>query len=224
MCAKSITFDLELSNKIFKANLKSLIDISAENIVILSQQNIEYFITSGQKTKEGKETETDWFDKGSHFANAEWLLLNSIYISFCSFFEHHLFALAKVVEERTSSKIKINDMSGTGINKFAAYLNLVGEIQHADRSNTLWQVIQKYQKVRNIIVHNGGIMVSDLNRQLEDHELFNFLKSHGVVMAGSLGHIRIRNVSFLESFAKTTYLISDNLTEEIDNKYPNKWK
>jgi len=39
-------------------------------------------------------------------------------------------------------------------------------------------------------------------------------------MAGSFGIIRIRETRFIEAFDKLTGQISDNLVEEIKEKYP----
>lgn len=210
MGGQKVSFNLELSNKIYKANLTSLIDVSKDSIEEQKKQ-YKFFIEQLSDEKEIR----DWSDKGSHYANIEWLLLNSIFISAFSFFEHHVFAISRVVEDRATSKIKIEDLSGKGINKFCNYLFLVGQIKSADRSLNKWQEIFYFQKVRNLLVHNGGIMISDTTKKLENHECYNFLKKHEVIMAGTLGHIRIRGLDFIEAFSQLTATISDNLTAEI---------
>lgn len=213
MKSKKISFDLDLSNKIFKSNLRSLVDISKDNIKNIASQN-NYFIQELINKTESNSND-DWFENSSYLANIEWLLLNSIFISAYSFFEHHLFALTSIVENQISTKIKLNDISGKGIIKFSNYLYLVGQIKSADRSKGQWDDISQFQKARNIIVHNGGIMLSDPTKKIESHEIFNFLKKHNVIMAGTIGHIRIREISFLEAFATITSKLSDDLTKEV---------
>jgi hypothetical protein len=215
MSGQKLTFDLRLTNKIFKANLTSLINVSEDSI---REQKRQYEVLM-DRLANGTE-DKDWFDKGSHYANVEWILLNSILLSAFSFFEHRLFKLCRVVEDKSISKIQIGDISGKGIIKFCNYLFLVGEIQNADRGIKEWQEINYFQKVRNLIAHNGGIMISDPSKKLENHECFKFLSKHHVIMAGSLGHIRIRDLDFIKTFKDLTANLSDKLTTEISTRFP----
>ncbi|MFC3562907.1 hypothetical protein [Pedobacter jamesrossensis] len=57
-------------------------------------------------------------------------------------------------------------------------------------------------------------------KPLENHKYFNFLKDRDVVMAGSLGLMRIHNTTILEAFAKDSILITDNIVKEFNLKYP----
>lgn len=160
----------------------------------------------------------DWLDKSSHYANIEWLLLNSIYISAYSFFEHHLLNLATVVETKSDYNIKLNNIAGKGVFKYRDYLFLVGGFQAADSIRKEWQEVDKYNKTRNLIVHTGGQMLKDTSQKLEQHQCYSFLKEHNVIMAGLLGHIRIRNISFIQSFVNVALLISDNLISELNSR------
>jgi hypothetical protein len=215
--AVSVTFDLALSNKIYKENIKSLLIISHDNISLIAAQNIEYFV---DKHLERSDQNTEWYDKSSHLSNIEWILLNSIYASVYSFFEYHIYALVNVVESRSKSKIRLKDIAGKGIVQSFTYLHLVGELNSAGKGTNFWQDLMRFQNVRNIIVHNGGVMMSDVNRALKDHELFTFLEERNVIMAGVLGHIRIREAKIIESFMNLTFTISDALVQEINDKYP----
>ena len=210
MTPKKISFDLELSNKIFKNNLLSLIEVSQDSIKD-QKKKYEQFLQSLTL----KEQDRDYLDKGSHYANIDWILLNSILLSAYSFFEHHISALSRIVEDQIATKIKIDNLSGTGITKFCNYLFLIGNIQSANRINKEWQEIIQFQKVRNLITHNGGIMLNDASKNIKDHECFKFLKSYNVTMAGTLGYIRITKIDFVKRFAEITALISDNLTVDI---------
>lgn len=213
MARQKISYDLNLVNKIFKANLSSLIDVSSDSIQEQMKKH-EAFIEKLANSL----AEENWLQKSSHYSNIDWILLNSILLSVFSLFEHHLFKLCRIVEDKLSSKIQIDDISGKGIIKFCNYLFLVGEIQSADRSYKEWQEISYFQKVRNLIAHNGGIMITDPTKKIENHVCFNFLSRHKVIMAGSFGHIRIRDLSFIRSFCELTFSLSDKLTSEIDLK------
>ncbi len=214
MAGQKISFDLNLTNKIFKSNLLSLINVSKDSI---EEQRKQYEVLIEKLSSDNGDA--DWFDKSSHYANIDWILLNSILLSSFSFFEHHVFKLCRIVEDRVNSKIQVDDISGKGIYKFCKYLFLVGDIQCANKANNEWQEIILFQKVRNLIAHNGGIMLADPTKKLENHECYNFLKKHDVIMAGSLGHIRIRNLTFVDTFRELTTKLSDSLTAEITAKF-----
>ena len=218
--AKGVTYDLTLSNKIYKANLESLIQLSEETLAATSGPILQEFIEFQVNSSQGDDSSNNMTKQGSHLANIDWLFLNSIFISFYSYFEHHLFALAKVVEERSKSKITIDDMSGSGINQYLNYLYLVGNIDFAKKGKQEWQIIQKFRKIRNILVHNGNMLNADHSKDVTTHELFNFLISQGVKVAGTLGYLRIRTVDILTTFSQTTFAISDNIVDEINSKYP----
>ena len=219
MRKRKISFDLSLGNKLFKANQRSLLHIAKQNLV-LYENEYESFI---RKLTEENSIKVSVFptkdEEASHHANIEWIFLNSILIALYSFFEHHLFALCRVVEDKDPSLVKIDDIKGEGIAKFCKYLSLVGQLKNGNKSGKEWQEVDKFRKVRNSLVHNGGILRTDLTKKLEDHELYPFLKKHKVIMAGSLGLIRIRKTHFLEFFAQNTSAISDKLTAEIVLRY-----
>lgn len=211
--SKQLTYNLPLVKTLYKKNLNSLINVSADS---LKEQNKQY--QELLESLKNEEVIHDWFDKSSHYANINWILLNSILLSAYSFFEHHLLKLCRIVEKEGHSKIQIENISGKGVTKFCNYLFLVGEIQSADRSLREWQDISYFQKVRNLIAHNGGMMNNDSTKKLETHECYQFLSKHKVIMAGGFGHIRIRDLNFIKTFCNLTFTLSEKLITEIDGK------
>jgi len=215
-----MSFDLQLSHSIFQANLNSFLKISQENVTLINNQNQDYLSRLiGQNPITGNQNSNN-FSEFTHLSNIDWILLNSIYTGIQSHFERHMFALASIVEDRSKSEIKLNDLAGKGIIKYLNYLRLVGHIQSIKPSKEPWQEVLLHQKVRNIIVHNGGLMLNDISLKLENHECFNFLEKNKVIMAGRLGHIRIRELEIIELIVKTLTDVSDRLTNEIQAKYP----
>ncbi len=214
MSAQKISFNLPLVKKLFKANLNSLVNVSADSLQAQQEQYIE--LLESIKREEGKTD--DLFEKSAHYANIDWIFLNSILLSAYSFFEHHLLKLSRIVEKEFKPKIQIEHLSGNGIIKFCSYLFLVGDIQSADRSLKEWQEINHFQKIRNLIAHNGGMMLNDPMKKLEKHECYQFLSKHKVIMAGSLGHIRIRDLNFIRRFCDLVIVLSEKLIVEIEEK------
>lgn len=212
MNKQKISYDLPLVKTLFKANLNSLVYVSADSLQ--AQQTQYKALLESIKTKEDKAH--DWFEKGAHYANIDWIFLNSIVLSAYSFFEHHLLKLCSIVEKELQPKIKIEHISGNGVIKFCSYLFLVGNIQSANRSLKEWQEINYFQKIRNLIAHNGGMMLNDPTKKLEMHECYQFLSKHKVIMAGSVGHIRIRDLNFIKTFCELVIVLSEKLIAEIE--------
>ena len=215
-----ISFDLNLTNKIYKANIKSLIDLGKDNLSRLPQQHSEFIKELQEIDYDKKDPDGKWLIKSAHLANADWLLLNSLFIACLAHFEHHLFALASILESRKESKIMINDITGNGIYRYRKYCDLVGEISAASE-NENWKEIENYQKLRNKIIHGGGIILNDpsKSKNLKNDVLYKFAKSHDAIVAGSLGRIRIINTTILGDFYKISSILSDRLTREISEKF-----
>jgi hypothetical protein len=200
-----------INNKVFCENIKSLIKLSEDSLNLIEKQNSEfhYKLTKG-------ETDENWLDESAHLANSDWILLNSIFISMFSHFEFRLFRLCKILEKESVSQIKIEHLSGSGITKFYNYLRLVANIKSANKNATYYNEIQKFQKIRNLITHNGGILLTDRNKDITKEDNYKFLKEHKVVVAGSLGIIRITKTNFLEYFANLIFKIINEITEDIN--------
>ena len=79
MGRQNISFDLKLTNSIYKDKLKSLLKISGDTLATIEEQNEEFTQEMINKDKENEQTDKDWFKESSHLANVDWLFLNSIY-------------------------------------------------------------------------------------------------------------------------------------------------
>lgn len=200
-----------INNEVFCENIKSLIKLSEDSLNLIEKQNSKFL----SKLTKG-ETDEDWLDESAHLANSDWILLNSIFVSMFSHFEFRLFRLCKIIEKESISLIKIEHLSGSGITKFYNYLSLVANIKSANKNTNDFNEIQKFQKIRNLITHNGGIILTDRNKDIVKEDTYKFLKKHKVVVAGSMGIIRIRKTTFLEYFANLIFKIINDITKEIN--------
>jgi len=213
-----MNFDLTLSNKIFKNNLKSYLKIANDSLLLIAEQN-ELFVTEMQN-KTG--INDSWLEESAHLNNAAWIHLNAIYISLFSSFEHFLLKVVKKVEGIPGTKIQLKHIGGTAIlDKYVMYLFLVGNIDRTDQSKSPWDKIKQFKAVRNLLVHNGGIMQDSIDSPLEKHPNFLFLKSQDVIMAGGLGIIRMRNDKILKAFADITSKLTDEIVTEFQIKFGN---
>ena len=82
--------------------------------------------------------------------------LNDIYfasliITIYSFFERQLFAFCKTFE--SNQKVQIKDLSGKGVLLYKNYIEKILNITFED-SKEDWEIIKKYQQLRNFIAHD----------------------------------------------------------------------
>lgn len=203
-----------INNKVFYENIKSLIKLSENSLHLIEKQNLEFI----SKLIKGEASES-WMDESAHIANSDWIMLNSIFISMFSHLEFRLFRFCKIIEKESDSKIKIEHLSGSGIAKFYNYLNLVANVKTANKNATYFNELKKFQKIRNLIVHNGGILLTDNNKDINKEDSYKFLKQHKVSVVGNMGIIRITNITFLEYFANLIFEVISELTEEINVKF-----
>lgn len=96
------------------------------------------------------------------------LFLKSFLISLYTFLEANLAERCRTIEKKHSYSLSLRDLSGTGINQSMNYLIKVHHINYALAKSTEWEEIQNIRRLRNCIVHNGGILSENAERQLED--------------------------------------------------------
>ncbi|TKC04241.1 hypothetical protein [Pedobacter frigoris] len=211
-----LKYSLPLTNTLYLKNLKSYLILADDNLNRFKDQNENFTARMIRK-----ETGADWLEEGSHLNNIEWLFLNSIFVTMYASFEHFLMKVASTLEGQPGIQIKLSHISGRGIlEQYTNYLRLVGGLASASRERSPWGRMSHYQNVRNLLAHNGGIMQDDGDKALEKHKDFKFLQQEDVVMASGVGMIRIRNKKILESFVKDTTLLTNNLLNEFNQKYP----
>ncbi|MBU8729152.1 hypothetical protein KM915_03660 [Cytobacillus oceanisediminis] len=91
------------------------------------------------------------------------IMKNSVFLQVYFTFEDTLYQYCKVLEAVSKSKIKLKDLNGQGIEKYKNYLSKVFNLENAFSSNE-WNIITCYNQIRNVLVHNGGI-VSENNKE-----------------------------------------------------------
>lgn len=94
-------------------------------------------------------------DDYNEYDNFDQILYSSQIVIIYSHLEFWLSKIAKQLEHRTNSKIKLTDLNESGdLEKAKKYITLIGEIEMTDL-NEDWTEIMDYKAIRNIIVHNS---------------------------------------------------------------------
>lgn len=95
-------------------------------------------------------------------------LRHSLFITLYSLLESSFENIAREVCKQSRCKISVTDMAGKGIYRTKKYLNKVHGVNF-DSVNLEWEIITKFNTVRNLIVHaNGVIGESPKNKRLYD--------------------------------------------------------
>lgn len=80
-------------------------------------------------------------------------------VSLYAYLEQELISICKTIAKRTDSPLRLNDIKGTGIFLAQKYLKKVARIEFPDKdADTEWREISKLNRIRNLIVHTGGII------------------------------------------------------------------
>lgn len=119
-----------INNNVFISNIESLLKLSEDSLNLISEQQNDFVIKL-----QGNNAGGDWMKESSHISNADWILLNSIFIGIFSHFEFRLFKICKIIEKNISNDIKLEHLSGSGITKFYNYLNLIAKINCANKKS-----------------------------------------------------------------------------------------
>ena len=92
-----------------------------------------------------------------HFPNIH---RRSALITFYSFLEDSLYSLCSRFKNELDPKISLNDLKGDGVKKYKTYLEKVVGLDLTE-FNSVWGKITNIQKIRNVIVHEGGYVKED---------------------------------------------------------------
>ena len=96
------------------------------------------------------------------------------------------------------------------LDRIRKYLNLVHNHQTAKSENNEWQKTIKFQKIRNLIVHNNNKFKNDYSKK----SLITFLKTYQVHMPREY-KFEISDRKFFTDFNIIANTYSNNLVNEI---------
>lgn len=83
-------------------------------------------------------------------------IANAIFLTLYSDFEYFLLNLCKAYKDSLNLRLKFSDLKGDGIIGMMDYLDRVVGIEV--KNNKYYQELPHWNKIRNILVHNSGII------------------------------------------------------------------
>lgn len=135
---------------------------------------------------------------------------NSALITLFSFLEKELDSLCILFQKEKKLKLKLKDINGKGIDRATTYLMKVASLNFT--KSTEWNEVKSIQKIRNLIVHNGGSLEnpdgSTKKHEVEYIESCKFLSGEKEVLIqnGYLEYV----LSSIDSYFRT---IERSITE-----------
>ncbi len=105
------------------------------------------------------------------------------FVSILSYLEHEMFSLCARLQKNKKYALGVKDLSGSGIEQAANYLEKVCEVREF-RKDQVWGDVSKLQKLRNIVVHRSGILRELQGTNDPDKEIRTYALEKGF-LAGS---------------------------------------
>lgn len=110
------------------------------------------------------------------------LLRKSCFMSLYSYLESSLNKECELrKKDNAEIKLSLKDIHGTGINRAKIYLVKVLGSNFPFTTNSCWEEIQNYRKLRNCIAHNEGIVTNngELKKYIDKNEYLSYEKFFG---------------------------------------------
>jgi|SRR5687768_963069 len=161
-----------------------------------SVENHERFLeeASARKIKRSFDLLDYYTKKFSHQ-----LYYNSIFITEYSFLERKMLQLCKIAEPKQT--LKVNDLAGSGIFKYYAYIQKVLRINMED-VNTEWAEILKYNHLRNLLVHHPTYTIEAGTLPTNKLNTLKSIKYLKIIEEDDTLEFEISDKALLQDFAK----------------------
>ncbi len=146
-----INRDFDLITTILKISDENL----KEKMTTLSHEYKETLKKCGTFELE-EQAEIHFEELLQEYAQLPNILYTSLFLSSYALLEQKMAKLCEEYQTTNKTDIKLKDLNGKGIKKTKLYLRKVAGIAEKDFKN--WEKISIYNKIRNCILHNGGII------------------------------------------------------------------
>lgn len=141
------------------------------------------------------------------------IMRTSLFYSCFAFLENYLLKVCKDVRSKNNIGLDISDIRHNGIEKAQVYLKKVAGFNFPDQA-VEWNHIRKCNKIRNILIHNGGLI--DSEKLLKEIESFKGVKieQNFPLLKGKI----MLEESFCSDFINSMRIFLKELSKEIHDK------
>jgi hypothetical protein len=166
-------------------------------------------------------------DDYNAYDNFQQILYSSQVVIIFAQLEFWMSKIAKKIEQRTGSKIKLTDLNeNSDLARARKYINLIGEIEFSDQQDQ-WKEIMDFRVIRNLIVHNAGNLFKhqiikkdqkDFNNQEKDGlRIIN--SNNRLIVDIETGIIKITDLNYPLRFCSICIEFLHTLLDKIILKY-----
>lgn len=154
------------------------------------------------------------FDLSENLKNQ--VFYNSVSISIYSFLEFSMIEYCRLIDNYIEAKKPFKDYSKQGLEKAKEYLKDNFEIDFGTIVN--WSELSKFQKVRNLIVHNDSNIYKDYDKPLEEQPDYPVLsKMTDSIDITSSGTIFIKTFEYINTtLTQATEMIESIISSTKD--------
>lgn len=144
---------------------------------------------------------------------------HSSIISIFSLLEFTLNRICERIIEDTKILLSLDDFSGSNIvNKARKFLLKIAKL-NLTKLDKYWIPITKYQKIRNLIVHNNcNILIENLNNISESKDFILLSEFKGIEIDKESGYFIIIHQSVLDKFLDSVENFVQGILEILKNK------
>lgn len=153
----------------------------------------------------------------THFESFPKLFYNSMLVSLYSYVEYHFTTIVKLTQKQTKKSIKLKDINALNqIEKCKKYLWLVCGISLED-FNKEWEIINDILKLRNLIVHNNGNLMTEDHLPIDKQKEYSLIKKYStMIMINKMNYIIIENENIIFRFIENVDAFFEKLINKIE--------
>ncbi|MCK5857197.1 MAG: hypothetical protein KAG64_06890 [Bacteroidales bacterium] len=214
-------FDFEYLIEIEYSALNSFL-IESESTIKNKERSLTKKIKNWETEKKLYENAPEPFERFEteiiEFNQFSSLLNNSFFIMSYSIFERYFFEICNYCQKEEEKKVSAKDLKGNGIDQCRKYIQNVIEINLKSLAAE-WAEIKKYQKIRNFIVHNIGILNE---KDAKNESLKEFIFNNKYIDYDDYDNkstqISINSIKFITDFTGLIKGYFSKLFHEIENQ------
>ncbi len=161
-----------------------------------------------------KELFDSLFSLGENLKNASYY--NPLLILANSYFEFGLIEYCRLLDNYKKEGKKIEKYKETGINKAKVFLMNAFDINLESDIN--WDEINKYRRLRNLIVHHGSNIIRKPNKSIEEQPDYQIISSMTDIDITSAGYVFIKKIDHINNLLDVSVTLLSNVIDQTKLK------
>ena len=147
--------------------------------------------------------------------NFSQLALTSSIILAHSELEGNLRYICNSIGKEENKKILLNDIHGKGhIDQCKNYLEKVFDVDFSSQEEE-WVKIFAFNRLRNILAHQNGIITLTANQKLQQNQDFTTLSKINNIEISDAGQVKIKDEKPINQFIEISWLLLDKICSQL---------